>query len=167
MINGFIPVNMGERTVRELANAPAEVTNNLTAVKPGGILSTRSAGSAQTKAEIKVTRSTFNPESGVLFLAVELQNTGETCWLSSTNDSIGTVSLALRHGEPGSPAFVEATPRHRLTEKVMPGKSILMDVEFKLPEDKNLSNFDVDMVNEGLFWFSGRGSSSAHIEVDR
>ncbi|MBF0307066.1 MAG: methyltransferase domain-containing protein [Alphaproteobacteria bacterium] len=89
-------------------------------------------------------------------LVVRLTNTGRTR-LSHRPSDVGQVTLALRRGEPGSPAFVECAERHPLIETLIPGHSLVMRIDYTLPAGVDLRDWQVDLVAEGAFWFSRRG----------
>jgi hypothetical protein len=95
---------------------------------------------------------------------VRLRNQGQTVWLNQLRTR-GWVTLALRQGEPGSPDFREAEPRHTLPAPVPPGKELVLDVAYRLPEDYEGRPWQLDLVNERLFWFSQKGTVPAQVRL--
>jgi SAM-dependent methyltransferase len=158
MINGFIPADFSTVPIGHLADAPAAVCNNLTALKPGAP-TTREAD-VLTQAEITIRSATFEAATRRAELALTLVNTGQTTWLADA-DRRGFVTIALRQGQPGAAAYAEAHPRATLSADVAPRESVEVDLSFTLPPGMSLSGWEVDLINEKFFWFSQRGTVPA------
>ncbi len=154
----LVPAEDGEEKLSNIADAPAGTHNNLTARKPYGHVDTCDPD-AKTLADIAITASAIDASAQRLSVSVRLTNTGETRWLSLSRRS-GYVTIALRQGEPGKPGFVEAVDRHRLPKDVAPGESIDMELMFRLPANSWTAPWFLDLVNEGIFWFSQRGTQA-------
>ena len=161
----LVPAENGGKKVSEIADAPAERYNNLTAYKPSRGLDTRDAD-ARTLAVIAVKASKLDTLSRKAVVSAVLSNVGETFWICQGKRS-GYVTIALRQQEPGSPAFVEALERHRLPRELAPGESIEVELTFNLPEVYGPSPWVLDLVNEGLFWFSMRGTQAPAIATNQ
>jgi len=159
----LVPAESGDEKLRKVADAPAETHNNLTARKPSLDVDTRDPD-AKTLAGIVVTVSMLDAKSQKLSVSATLTNTGETRWLSRRRRS-GYVTIAMRQYEPGTPGFVEAGERHRLPKDLAPGESIDVELAFDLPANSSRSPWFLDLVNEGLFWFSKRGTQAAAIRL--
>jgi hypothetical protein len=86
-----------------------------------------------------------------------LINAGETEWRHRQSKA-GWVTLALRTDPLGAPGAKEALPRHNLPHSLLPGETLSLELDFYLPEDFERFRWRLDLVNEGLFWFSERGT---------
>lgn len=159
-VNGFFPQDQGDRPLREVAQAPAGVTNNLTARKPSPEGPT-TADPGETRARIEVL-SMHRGGEGRAALRLRLTNTGRTLWLDGER-RVGQVRLALRSERLED--RLEAEPRHDLPRAVRPGETIEGEWAFTLTEDHERHRWYVDLVNEGLFWFSSRGTDPAPVEL--
>lgn len=163
-VNGWFPAHMGEISLERAAESPAGDSNNLTARKQGGEGPTTVDHRLPTSAEITVLESRFDAATRVLSAKIRLSNTGETRWLSGPRKG-GAVTLALRCGEIASAEFQEASPRHPLPRAVAPGEDLVVDVAAELPEHWRRAAWQFDLVNEGMFWFSSRGTQPATLDL--
>jgi SAM-dependent methyltransferase len=154
----LVPADDGDKRLSEIADAPAERYNNLTAYKPSSGLDTRDAD-ARTLAGIVVKASRLDTSARKAIVSAVLTNIGETRWLCQGKRS-GYVTIALRQEEPGSPAFVEALGRQGLPKDVPPGESVELELAFHLPAESGSYPWVLDLVNEGIFWFSMRGTQA-------
>ena len=161
----LVPEDRGEEKLSNIADAPAGTRHILTARKPSGDADTSHDTrhlDAKTLADIAVTASIIDASSQKLTVSARLTNTGETRWLSLGRRS-GYVTIALRQGEPGKAGFVEAFERCRLPKDLGPGESIHMELTFMLPANSWPAPWYLDLVNEGFFWFSERGTQAVAI----
>jgi SAM-dependent methyltransferase len=156
-INGFFPADMGGRSLEQLAQAPATRTNNLTARKSSWSGPTTQDPASLTRARIELLESSYDVSSRRLRLRFKVMNTGETAWHHRPRLA-GWVTLAVCAGDVGGADFVEAQPRHRLTRTLRPGESLDLDLAFFLPGDHQERDWRLDLVSEGFFWFSQRGT---------
>ena len=117
---------------------------------------------APTAAGIAVLGSDFDRAERQLTLELRLTNSGETTWLYRQRAS-GWVTIALRSEPLGAEDFCEALPRHRLTANVAPGETLQRELSFYLPTRCTEASWFVDLVNEGYFWFSQRGTVAAEV----
>ncbi len=157
-VNGLLPEAMGRRPVAAVATSRPWDGNNLTARKPSlHRATTLDGGTARTRARITVLATTLDRPTGAAHLQVRLANRGDTAWLANA-PRVGWVAVALRQGEPGSPDLVEAGGRHPLPRTLAPGEQIVLDLDFRLPPARAAGPWLLDLVNEGMFWFSERGS---------
>lgn len=163
-INGFFPSEMGRVRLEQAAQSSASGSNNLTAMKPSFKGPTTADSEALTRAKIEIVERAFDEVDRRVRLRIRLANVGETVWLHRQRKS-GWVTLALRTENLGTPDCREALPRHKLTANVLPGDHVTLDLDFYLPEDFEYSRWYLDLVNEGLFWFSERGTSPARVIV--
>jgi len=156
-VNGFFTETQLMLPLQAFGGSIAN-SNNMTARKPGpeGPQYPRCTDfSAKTDVRITLIEGGIDPASRLASCTIELENTGETL-LDNNPARIGHITLALRQGIPGSKAFLECGERIPLSETLLPGESLRMNLAFTLPPDAVLENWELDLVAEGLFWFSGR-----------
>jgi SAM-dependent methyltransferase len=153
-VNGYFPAAMGRLPLKELPGERAGRHNNLTARRPSPYPLTTVDRDARTLAEITILDSRFDPEG--LHLRVRLENRGETAWLHRAPKP-GRVTIALRSGDLES-------NRHPLPRTVPAGDSIELDLLFRIPEDAGDAPWELDLVNEEVFWFSERGTRTAQVK---
>ncbi len=163
-VNGYFPARAGNLRLDEVTVAPAHTQNNLTARKPSTYPLTTLDLHACTLAEITVLGRRFEPEDGRLHLRIRLENRGETAWLRRA-PRVGWVSIALRAGDLGVPGFQEAESRHLLPRAVPPGDGIEIDLVYTIPRGSEGAPWHLDLIDEGMFWFSTRGTRPARIEL--
>ncbi len=157
-VNGFFPAEMGSAGVEQVAQSTASLSNNLTAWKPSFKGPTTLEADAPTGAGIEILARSFNETDRKIGLRIRLVNVGETAWLFRPRKA-GWVSLALRTEPLGAPDSAEAQPRHRLPRNVAPGEEIELQLDFFLAEGYERRDWRLDLVNEGFFWFSQRGTT--------
>jgi SAM-dependent methyltransferase len=162
-VNGLFPAEMGDRRITEIATGRPLDHNVLTARKPSPYAATTLDPSVRTEAGIEVLDSAFDRSAGTIHLRMRLINQGETVWLAEA-PRVGFVTIALRRGELESPGCVEAEPRHRLPYDVKPGEELVLSLSFRLPADAVDGPWVLDLVDEGQFWFSRRGSPPAVVQ---
>jgi SAM-dependent methyltransferase len=164
-INGYVPAHLGSRSVIELAQIPASCSNALTAQKAGAQnvdVPTTANSTLPTLAEIEVLDAKFNFTARRLTCRVRLRNTGKTLWVHEPRRG-GFVTMTVRQGEFGTPSFAEALYRYMLPQEVLPGQELVVDVPFELPKGNLDKPWYLDLVNEGVFWFSTRGSKAVEL----
>lgn len=164
-INGFIPASRGHLSVEALADAPAQGTNNLRAVKQGKPKPTTRDHSAITLAEIQILEARILPELSRLHAMVKLKNRGETRWLHE-GKTAGWVTVAVRT-EPLGGAHYQELARTALPKDIDPGEEIILDLDLELPGNHGAVDWHVDLVNEEIFWFSTRGTRAPLLTLDR
>jgi len=151
-INGFFPASEGGAPIERLAQGAATSTNNLTARKPGFPASPDlDAPLSATIALRSVERSAAD---GMLHIAARIANTSEIHWLSRPRHS-GFVTIALRAKDAGN--YIEAESRHLLPADLPPGAALDIDLIFRVPEELLGLPWCLELVNEGVAWFSERG----------
>jgi SAM-dependent methyltransferase len=162
-INGFIPENMGGRSIESLAQAPASTSNNLTAIKEGETPLTTRNHPSDTTAEIRILSVILYAEQQYFDLEIELTNTGKTVWLDRSKER-GWVTIAVRSEKLGDQNFTEL-PRNNLPKSVYPGERLRLKFRYALPKDYTEVNWYIDLVNEGIFWFSTCGTLHAALKI--
>jgi SAM-dependent methyltransferase len=161
-INGLFPATMGRRQIAEAATSHPWDGNNLTARKPSPYAATTLDADARTEAKIEILESALDRATGTVRIKARLTNRGETVWLAESPRS-GWVSIALRRGDPGSPELVEGESRHRLPRTLPPGEALIVDLVFRIPADTCADAWHLDLVNEGIFWFSSGVTRAAAV----
>lgn len=159
-INGFFPADAGKTSIERLAQGPAASTNNLTAHKPGYPASPDLE--APLSAAITLLGVERSAESGMLRIAARIANTSPTYWLSRRR-RFGYVTIALRAPDAGT--FIEAESRHLLPTDLPPGAALEIDLRFRLPEALDHLPWCLELVNEGICWFSERGVLPTRVEI--
>ncbi len=163
-VNGFFPAAMGGLTIERLAQSRADRSNHLTARKPWHQGPTTADPSADTRARVEIERSSFDVRDRCLRLALRLTNTGVSAWLHRPRQA-GYVTIALRSDPLGRTDATEARPRHHLPRTVLPGETLTLELDFYLPPGWDSPTWRLDLVNEGFFWFSERGSAAAPVNL--
>jgi SAM-dependent methyltransferase len=157
-VNGLLPAEVGWRPVAELASSGPVTGNHLTARKPARYAASTLDLDRRTEGVIEILACALDRDSGIARLKVRVRNRGETTWLADDRAQ-GWVSIALRRGDPGAEDFLEAASRHRLPRELDPGDSLVTDLVYRLPPGTLGDTWTLDLVNEGLFWFSTRGTA--------
>jgi SAM-dependent methyltransferase len=152
-INGFFPEAMGQLPLKQLAQAPAQNCNHITARKPLALGATTANQKGVTRGRIRVVEAKVDPANGRLAVRVELTNSGHTAWLHRQR-AAGWVSLSLYRGNLGSADFAEAYPRSALPKTVLAGQSVQFEASFAAPAGGWAGSWHIDLVNEGHFWFN-------------
>ena len=159
-VNGLFPEEMGATAIAEAAQSRAEHSNTLVARKTTFDGPTSADAEAATRARIEIAGARFEPRDRKITISVKLTNTGDTVWLHRPR-AAGWVSIALRSTPLDAPDYHEARPRHRLPRELPPGEALKLELDFFLDADADTSSLCLDLVNEGLFWFSQRGTEAA------
>lgn len=130
-IDGFFPIEQGDLTIRQAAQARAETYNNVTAVKPWPYPTSLD--------------SDVDGRVEIVAEGIKLTNIGRAAWLNRPY-ARGWVSLA---------ALCEGNElgRMRLPKMVMPGESIILNNEYP-------SANEFGLVNEGVMWFGKKMKTS-------
>lgn len=166
-INGLFPAAMGGLSIADAAQCPLEGSNTLTAIKPDTSLfagPTTASGDADTRAEITIVDAWLDTMGNVQ-LQLRLTNRGETAWLHNRKTA-GRVRLALwQRTAPDASPQREASERVHLPRTVLPGQQVELAVSFAMPRKSIQGSWYLDLVNEGHFWFSQRGTVPATIKV--
>jgi SAM-dependent methyltransferase len=164
-INGFFPTDQEHQSIGRAAQQPSGKTNNLTAIKPSLIVgATTRDYRMMTRASITVLSELWDDDAGQVTLTARFVNTGETTWLPQPRlHGRGWVAIALRSGFPGSDSYLEAAQRHQLPQPVPPNGEATLDLSYDVPVGSKTRDWYLDLVNEGFFWFSERGTEAAKV----
>jgi SAM-dependent methyltransferase len=165
-VNGLFPARMGGLTIAQAAQSPLDGSNTLTAIKPDMLLfagPTTVNAEAATKAEITILDAWMDTAGKAQFRLC-LTNRGETAWLHNRKTT-GWVRLGLWQRMTPDPASRrEAEGRVHLPRTVLPGQQLEVGASFTVPANAQ-GTWYLDLVNEGLFWFSQRGTVPASVKL--
>jgi SAM-dependent methyltransferase len=163
-VNGFFSQNQLSQPLRNFSAGPLAGSNNMIARKPdnNGHYPSCTDFNFKTDAQIKILSGGIDIAARTAFLVIDISNTGETLF-DNQAAQIGHITLALRQGVPGTRLFLEAKERHLLTKTLIPGGTVGMELTYTLPPCVSLENWELDMVAEGVFWFSCRGIHSCPV----
>lgn len=92
---------------------------------------------------------------------VLVRNTGREPWPPSPQSALGIAARwRMSDGAPAAVATVAPLP-----QSVEPGQEIRVSLSFRAPAEPGRWTLEVDVVDEGVAWFSERGSTPARTEV--
>src|SRR5262245_7427336 len=105
------------------------------------------------------------PRSTRYSLSCRVENTGHATWPRSSPDGFGLVRLGA-HLVPldGAPAILDYG-RAELPRDLAPGASAEVSLELSAPARPGRYRVDLDMVREGVAWFSSREPSSVEVPL--
>jgi 2-polyprenyl-3-methyl-5-hydroxy-6-metoxy-1,4-benzoquinol methylase len=158
-VNGLFTEKQSARPLGDFSDRPMRGSNNMTARRPdseGKVYPGCANSHFKTDVRLTLLACSIDPVQRQAVLQVNLENTGETL-LDCNADHIGHITFSMRQGMPGSPEFVPSENREVLAQNLPPGKSLKMTLKFTLPAAASLENWELDMIAEGVFWFSTRG----------
>ncbi|MSQ76292.1 MAG: class I SAM-dependent methyltransferase [Rhodoferax sp.] len=159
-VNGFFTAEELAQPARNLASSSLASANHLTARRPDRDTQQWPGCAdpeARTELRLRLRHGGIDPASRSAELVVHLQNLGQTL-LEGRVSLPGHVRLALRRGTPGAPDGMESLERLPLPEAIRPGQAAILTLAFTLPDGAPLDGWVLDLVAEGLFWFSARGT---------
>jgi len=96
---------------------------------------------------------------------VEVRNSGDTLWLSSTPDGTGVVWLGLQLLAPDGRMRERELARVRLDRAVPPGGRTLLAVAVDLAPEEDAVLLKLDLVAARVCWFEDRGSRPAVVRL--
>ena len=159
-VNGFFTAEELAQPARNLASSSLASANHLTARRPNRDTQQWPGCAdpeARTELRLRLRQGGIDPASRSAELVVYLQNLGQTL-LEGRVSLAGHVRLALRRGTPGAPDYVESLERLPLPRAIQPGQAAILTLAFTVPDGAPLDGWVLDLVAEGLFWFSTRGT---------
>jgi SAM-dependent methyltransferase len=167
-VNGFFSQSQLTQPLGNFAVQTLASSNNVTARKPsltGVRYPPCTVIDRKTDVILRLLSGGIDAEKKVAIVQIRLKNSGETL-LSHRTQQIGHITLALRHGKPDSPMFLECRERHALPESLIPGDEIVLKLAFTLPVTApSLENWELDLVAESCYWFSSRGIKTCHVPL--
>ncbi len=162
-VNGFFSAGQLSQPLKNFASSPLNVVNNLTARKPFNDKYPECYHlDFQTNAHIELLSGEINPKTRKALLRIRLNNTGTTLW-NCDRSKKGHVTVALRHGIPGTASFLEASERHPIPQTIIPEKTLDLTLPFNVPSNAPLDNWELDLICEDFFWFSSHGIPSCSV----
>lgn len=153
-INGFFPLDAGQRPLAGLATAPSFATNNLTARKPGVRFQVGRPIVATTPC--RVSEAILVQGSRRLVLTALIGNTTDLIWYKEPRGA-GYVTVALV-GRRGAGERVEAAHRDPLPGVWPPGTGAMLTLDYQLPPDYAQYEWALELVSEHRYWFADHGT---------
>ncbi len=100
-------------------------------------------------------------------LSMTVENTGDTTWLS-TEDRLtgGYVTLGAHLYDAAGNLIRLGFLTERLPRDLAPGERVLVEKGFALPERAGRFLLRLDLVDEGIAWFSQKGSPTTDVELE-
>jgi hypothetical protein len=136
----------------KLADLPARPSDHATQILPPG------AYRAKLTAPAELTMH----EGEARVLPVEVMNCS-TCTWEATADS--GVFLANRWLDQNGQVVKHIDGRSSFTQSVAPGATVIVEMAVQAPAEPGLWMLEIDLVDEGVTWFSEQGSSAHHARV--
>ncbi len=104
---------------------------------------------------------------GEIRLVVKVKNASPCTWLASERSGVFLGARWLNPKEGGSPYTHATQARTRLPTDLKPGGTVELELVVGIPEDIQVRILEVDMVDEGITWFSNSGSERVQVEIQR
>ncbi len=98
-------------------------------------------------------------------LTARVENTGHAPWPASSPDGFGHVRLGAHLIADGSAPAVQDYGRASLPRDLAPGASATVTIELRAPDEPGRYRVALDMVREGVAWFSSREPSSVTVSL--
>jgi SAM-dependent methyltransferase len=95
------------------------------------------------------------PRSARYTLTCRVENVGHARWPCSSPDGFGLVRLGAHLAAPGG-STVQDYGRADLPRDLAPGASAVVTIELTAPDKSGQYRVELDMVREGVAWFSSR-----------
>ena len=164
-VNGFFSETQLTQPLQNFVACRLAGSNNVTARKPStedNLFPSCTNFDFKTNINWHLAGGGINASTRIAALVIHCKNTGATL-LDNRTSRVGHIKVALRRGTPGTSVFLECEERHLLPEMLIPGKSIKMELFYTLPKGVELDNWVLDLVSEGVFWFSTRNIKSCPV----
>ncbi len=167
-VNGFFTQSQLAQPLNNFVAQPFVGSNNVTARKPSQFEAKHppcTELNRKTDVQLQLLSGGLSVEKKVATVQIQLKNTGETL-LSHRAGQVGHITLALRHGTPDTPMFLECRERHFLPLSLAPGDDLVLKLVYTLPATtSSFENWELDLVAESCFWFSSRGIKTCPIPL--
>ena len=148
-INGFVPAAHGHRSVESAAEAPADRTNNLTAVRPYGMPTSRERNAVDPKrVSVELVKVEWKPGGNVVDVHIRVRNDSDAVLITT---GIGRITVSLCAGRVGKRGFVEAG-RVSLPSVLRPGMSADFVAAYALPAGAAADAWRLELVAEDVQW---------------
>ena len=105
------------------------------------------------------------PRSARYTLTCRVENTGHATWPHSSPDGFGLVRLGAHLSAPDGAHAILDYGRADLPRDLSPGASAVVTIELTAPNEPGPYRVTLDMVREGVAWFSSREPSSATVSL--
>jgi SAM-dependent methyltransferase len=105
------------------------------------------------------------PRSRRYTLTCRVENTGHAAWPRSSPDGFGLVRLGAHLVAPGGAGSVLDYGRAELPRDMVPGATEVLSIELTAPEEAGDYRVELDMVREGVAWFSTREPCSVAVAL--
>jgi SAM-dependent methyltransferase len=105
------------------------------------------------------------PRSSRYTLTCRIDNVGHASWPRSSPDGFGLVRLGAHLVAPDGDAPVLDYGRAVLPRDLAPGASEVVTIELRAPDRPGEYRVELDMVREGVAWFSTRDPSSLPVAL--
>jgi SAM-dependent methyltransferase len=105
------------------------------------------------------------PRSTRYTLTCRVENTGHATWPRSSPGGFGLVRLGAHLIRPDGSSSVQDYGRANLPCDLAPGASAVVTIELRSPDEPGGYLVELDMVREGVAWFSSRGRSSTTVSI--
>lgn len=105
------------------------------------------------------------PRSARYALRCRVENTGHATWPRSSPDGFGLVRLGAHLVARNGASSVLDYGRADLPRDLAPGASAVVTIELDAPDESGEYRVELDMVREGVAWFSSRHPSSATVSL--
>jgi SAM-dependent methyltransferase len=162
-VNGYFTARQLTQPLQNFGTNTLTGLNNITARKPDAndtLYPSCAKPGLKTLASVTLLSGGIQPTTRTATLEVRITNSGATR-LDHRPNRPGHITVALRHGAPGAPSFIEARERHPLSSTLIPGNAVTMNLTFTLPAHIGLDGWELDLIAEELYWFSTRAALSA------
>jgi hypothetical protein len=117
----------------------------------------RSPGDLQVRFRLIGTAPATLAPGELLSLHVEMQNAGDTLWLTETV-SAGIVMPAVRVFDHEGTLVTEFHGEPMLPHAIAPGESVRIKIEYRVPQRPGIYTLKLDLVDQQVCWFEERGS---------
>ena len=137
----------------KLADLPARPSDHATQILPPG------AYRAKLNAPAELTMH----EGEARVLPVEVMNCSACTWQATADSG---VFLANRWLDQKGRVVKHIDGRSSFTQSVAPGTTVTVEIAVQAPAEPGLRILEIDLVDEGVTWFSEQGSSAHHARVE-
>ena len=156
------PLVEGLNWFEDLGSTPLDVT--LEVQGEPQVSDSRTPGILAARVELTQPLGEVAAGTAVAF-AVRLVNAGDTTWLHEPQPGGGQVRLGGHlwggDGRLHDSDFLRAS----LPRSVAPGETLEVSCSFDAPSVPGRYRLELDMVDEGIAWFAGRGSASLDVDL--
>jgi hypothetical protein len=118
------------------------------------------------RARLSVAPATLSvPRARRYTLVCRVENTGHATWPRSSPDGFGLVRLGAHLVPAGGRPAVLDYGRADLSRDMARGATDVLGIELKAPDEPGSYRVELDMVREGVAWFSSREPSMVAVSL--